>query len=103
MKLLHKVLAVACALGVIGATAYGSLQAHKELQAADDHVVMYVYSEDDAWNEWYANIESQELTEAPICLYEGAAHQPTNEFGMRYMIAECEVPAFYPEITQLAN
>ena len=66
---------------------------------SDDHVIMFVAHEDDAWAEWYKNIESQELTNAPICLYEGSSYQPENVFGMRYMIAECEAPAYYPEIT----
>ena len=103
MTLGNKLIAIASAVAVIGATVYGSMQAHQRLQSDDSHVVMYVHDEDTAWNEWYANIESQELTEEPICLYEGAAYQPTNAFGMRYMIAECAKPAFYPEITPLAN
>jgi len=100
MSKITTAIAALASIAIIGFAGYASLQALKALQAADDHVVMYVHEEDDAWNEWYANIESRELTEAPICLYEGATHQPTNEFGMRYMIAECKVPAFYPEITK---
>lgn len=65
----------------------------------DDKVVMFVQNEDMAWAEWYKNIESDELTAEPVCLYEGYGFQPENVFGMRYMIAECNTPAFYPEIT----